>query len=214
MGRERKEEIFSHHNFWTKKYGGGISSGQVRSLGHKTTQSLAKRAVKSPFFRNYIVIPTANIFHILDVKVRMRILNLGKVSKVKKLDEKKAIDTGAQMLSEFLIYSFGASLLIWEYTRQAAKEEVKKEAMEQEKQDLLNAVSNIEFTVAEQAAQIRELTRITYALRDDLVKANNKHSGPVLGFGKKDSNDQEENKTVLKDVVNDFDDEEKANRLP
>ena len=118
------------------------------------------------------------------------------------------------MISDFLIYTFGATILVWEYTRQAAKEDVKKEALEQEKQDLLNTVSNIEFTVAEQAAQIRELTRITYALRDDLVKANNKHSGPVLGFGKKDSNDQEENKKVLKDVVNDFDDEETANRLP
>ena len=123
------------------------------------------------------------------------------------------------MISEFLIYTFGASILIWEYTRQAAKEDVKKEALEQEKQDLLNTVSNIEFTVAEQAAQIRELTRITYALRDDLIKANNKHSGPVLGFGKKDSsNSQGENKTVLKDVVmsyNDDDDKENTkNRLP
>ena len=69
----------------------------IKQVTKPLAQSLAKRAVKSPFFRNYIVIPTANIFHILDVKVRMRILNLGKVSKVKKLDEKKAIDTGAQV---------------------------------------------------------------------------------------------------------------------
>ena len=69
----------------------------IKQITKPLANSIANRAVKSPFFRNYICIPTANFFHILDVKVRMRILNLGKVTKVKKLDEKKAIDTGAQV---------------------------------------------------------------------------------------------------------------------
>jgi hypothetical protein len=39
----------------------------------------------------------AQFFHWVDVKIRMRILNLGKVQTVPKLDEKKAIETGAQV---------------------------------------------------------------------------------------------------------------------
>ena len=69
----------------------------IKQITKPLANSIAKRAAKSPFFRNYLCIPTANFFHHFDVKVRMRILNLGKVSKVKKLDEKKAIDTGAQV---------------------------------------------------------------------------------------------------------------------
>ena len=82
-----------------------------------------------------------------------------------------------QLLSEVLIYGFGASLLIWEYNRQVNKEEAKNAAIEQEKQDMKDQVDNIAFTVAEQAAQIRELSRLTIALRDDLEKASKKHSG-------------------------------------
>ena len=82
-----------------------------------------------------------------------------------------------QLLSEILILSFGAGILIWEYNRSGKKEEAKNAAIEQEKQDLKDQVDNIAFTVAEQAAQIRELSRITIALRDDLEKASKKHSG-------------------------------------
>ena len=69
----------------------------IKQISKPLANSIASRAKKSPFFRNYFCIPTANFFHWADVKVRMRILNLGKVSKVPKLDEKKAIDTGAQV---------------------------------------------------------------------------------------------------------------------
>ena len=37
------------------------------------------------------------MFHYLDVKIRMKILQLGKVNSVPKLDEKRAIETGTQV---------------------------------------------------------------------------------------------------------------------
>ena len=48
--------------------------------------------------------------------------------------------------------------------------------------ELREQVDNIGLTVEQQSAQIRELTRVTFALRDDLEKANMKNSG-LLGFG-------------------------------
>ena len=48
----------------------------------------------------------------------MRILNLGKVTKVPKLDEKRAIDIGVQLLSEFTIFVIAAGILMFEYNRQ------------------------------------------------------------------------------------------------
>lgn len=87
-----------------------------------------------------------------------------------------------QLLSEFLILSFGAAILIYEYQRQSAKEEAKQAEIEREKRELREQVDNIAFTVEQQAAQMRELSRITIALRDDLEKANQKNSG-FLGFG-------------------------------
>ena len=71
----------------------------VKQISKPIANGVASRAEKSKAFRNYVCIPIAQLFHLYDVKVRMRVLNLGKVSKEKvpKLNEKKAIETGAQV---------------------------------------------------------------------------------------------------------------------
>ncbi len=69
----------------------------VKQISKPLANKLAKRARSSKFFRNYVCIPSAQLFHWADVKIRMRLLNLGKVNKVPKLDEQKAIETGSQV---------------------------------------------------------------------------------------------------------------------
>ena len=78
----------------------------VKQISKPIANGIASRARKSKLFRNYICIPVAQFFHWYDVKIRMRVLNLGKVTSVPKLDEKKAIETGAQVISYFI--NFGA----------------------------------------------------------------------------------------------------------
>lgn len=115
-------------------------------------------------------IPTANLFHWYDVKVRMRVLNLGKVSSVPKLNEEKAIETGAQLLSEMIILGIAAGVLIFEYVRSSEKEEAKMEAAEAEKRALLDRVDNLELTLEKQSVQIKTLTQMSNHLDDQLIK--------------------------------------------
>jgi len=72
----------------------------VKQISKPLANSITSRARKSKVFRDYFCIPMAQFFHWADVKIRMRILNLGKVQTVPKLDEKKAIETGAQVCNE------------------------------------------------------------------------------------------------------------------
>ena len=117
----------------------------VKQVSKPIAAAVSRRAKKSPFFRNYVCIPVAQGFHLFDVKVRMRqgakfhkrekkstprlvfrILNLGKVTKVPKLNEDKAIEEGAQLLSEIVILSIAAGLVTFEYRRSSEKEEAKQ----------------------------------------------------------------------------------------
>ena len=77
----------------------------VKQISKPLAKSITNRATKSKFFREYFCIPLAQLFHLSDVKIRMKILNLGKVQKVPKLDEKKAIETGAQVRVTFFIFT-------------------------------------------------------------------------------------------------------------
>ena len=63
----------------------------IKQISKPLANAVASRAKNSKFFRNYIVLPTAQFFHWADVKIRMRILNLGKVSKVPKVSSNKLI---------------------------------------------------------------------------------------------------------------------------
>ena len=123
----------------------------------------------------------------------MRVLNLGKVTSVPKLNEKKAIETGAQvswhlasvkpksdfghtlitfgphqsfkanfypqLLSEIILIGIGSAIVIWEYRRSSAKDEAKAEAAEREKEEVRGKITDLEFIVARQSVQIKELTR-------------------------------------------------------
>ncbi len=69
----------------------------LRQLAKPIANFVTKRAKNSKIFSRYVFIPTAQMFHYLDVKIRMKILQLGKVNSVPKLDEKRAIETGTQV---------------------------------------------------------------------------------------------------------------------
>ena len=51
---------------------------------------------------------------------------MGKVTKVPKLNEDKAIEEGAQLLSEIVILSIAAGLVMFEYRRSSEKEDAKQ----------------------------------------------------------------------------------------
>lgn len=57
------------------------------------------------------------VYNWVEVKTKMWVLNLGKPVNVQPLNETMAIELGANLLGETIIYSIGAGLLIFEYIR-------------------------------------------------------------------------------------------------
>lgn len=53
----------------------------------------------------------------MEVKTKMWVLNLGAPVKIPPLSEQMAIELGANFLSEVIIFSIGAGLLVFEYMR-------------------------------------------------------------------------------------------------
>lgn len=57
--------------------------------------------------------PPAQFYNYIEVKTKMLSLNLGKPVTVPKLNEAMAIDLGANLLGEVIIFVIGAGLLMW-----------------------------------------------------------------------------------------------------
>ena len=103
---------------------------------------------------------------------------MGKASSVPRLNEEKAIETGSQLLSEFILLSIGASLLVLEFLRQSEKEEAKLEKIEQEKAELNDRIGGLEITLERQRTELRELKRLAYAIEDKVSREGKPRVNP------------------------------------
>ncbi|XP_032305497.1 putative OPA3-like protein CG13603 [Drosophila ananassae] len=133
----------------------------IKQVSKPIANVLKSNAKSSPFFRKYICMPPAQFYNWVEVKTKMWALNMGGRSvNVPPLNEAMAIELGANLLGEFIIFAIGAGLLIFEYSRQTAKENKKNEAAQMEKMQLTNTLTEMGFRLERQDAQIREMTRV------------------------------------------------------
>ncbi|XP_013775215.1 putative OPA3-like protein CG13603 [Limulus polyphemus] len=142
----------------------------VRQIAKPLANWIKTRAKRSFFFRTYVCMPPAQMYNWMEVNVKMRMLNLGKPSEVPKLNEAMAIDLGAELLGEAVIFFVAAASIIAEYIRSSLKEKDKKVAKEQHFTNLESKINYLKFTVDRQEAEIRHLTRVYYVLEQNHLK--------------------------------------------
>uniref|UniRef100_A0A182VR91 OPA3-like protein n=1 Tax=Anopheles minimus TaxID=112268 RepID=A0A182VR91_9DIPT len=133
----------------------------MKQISKPIANLLKERAKNSPFFRKYVCMPPAQFYNWMEVKTKMWALNLGKPTTVPVLNEAMAIDLGANLLGEIIIFTIGAGLLLLEYQRQVRKEANKEEMMMQEKLELQATINELNFQVQRLDTQLREVARVT-----------------------------------------------------
>ena len=93
----------------------------------------------------------------------MRLMGLSGPEKVPPLTEQAAVDVGAELLGESLIFGVAVLTLYFEYQRGQKKEANKEDAQNQKITDLQNQIKELELTVETNATQMRELTRLVHS---------------------------------------------------
>lgn len=89
----------------------------MKQISKPIASLLKARAKNSPFFRKYVCMPPAQFYNWMEVKTKMWAMNLGKPTAVPVLNEAMAIELGANLLGEIVIFTIGAGLLLLEYQR-------------------------------------------------------------------------------------------------
>uniref|UniRef100_A0A1L8DCA0 OPA3-like protein CG13603 n=1 Tax=Nyssomyia neivai TaxID=330878 RepID=A0A1L8DCA0_9DIPT len=132
----------------------------LKQISKPIANYMKNQAKKSPFFRQYICMPPAQLYNWYEVQAKMWSMNLGKPTTVQPLSEAMAIELGANLLGETIIFAIGAGILILEYARQASKETTNQQKITQEKLELNLKLQELQFQAERQDAQIRELMRV------------------------------------------------------
>lgn len=79
------------------------------------------------------------------------------------LKDERAVELGADMLGETIIFSVAIITVYFEYNRQKRNEEKKEQQREDKLVTLEGTVRDMELKIDEQSAQIRNLTRNLWA---------------------------------------------------
>ncbi|CAL8086521.1 unnamed protein product [Calicophoron daubneyi] len=107
------------------------------------------------------------MYHLWETRLKLRILGLGRTKNVAELTEDAAVDLGAEMLGELLMFSFGALILGIEYRRGARKEAIKEERVQRKFDDLVNQINELTTLMEIQDARMRGLTRSVALKKSD-----------------------------------------------
>jgi len=141
----------------------------IKQVSKPIAKRIAARARETRIFRDYVCIPTAQLFHWYEIQLKLKILNVGgKATKVPKLSEAKAIEQGSEILSEFLLFSLAASILIYEYNRSSEKEAAKEERLRADREMIKTKITELELKVERQTIQIKSLGQQALELHTDI----------------------------------------------
>ncbi|GAB6029264.1 hypothetical protein CHUAL_005031 [Chamberlinius hualienensis] len=141
-----------------------------KQLSKPLATRIKNGAKDSVLFREYICMPPAQIYHWVEVTVKMRMMNLGKPTDVPKLNEAMAIELGAELLGEGIIFLVAAACLVAEYRRSSNKEREKEERRENQIIEMNQRIEELELRLERQSTRIRGLDRMTSGMHTSFTK--------------------------------------------
>ncbi|NXX22618.1 OPA3 protein, partial [Podargus strigoides] len=92
----------------------------ARQLSRPLAARIKAGARASPFFRTYICLPPAQLYHWVEMRAKMRLMGF-RGAAVKPLNEETAAELGAELLGEAIVFGVGGLCLYLEYARQTGQ---------------------------------------------------------------------------------------------
>ncbi|KAM9811799.1 optic atrophy 3 protein homolog [Syngnathus typhle] len=130
----------------------------VKQLSKPVANRIKAGARRSEFFKNYVCMPPAQLYHWVEMRTKMRIMGFRGAS-IKPLNEEAAAELGAELLGETLIFLVGGGCMVLEYTRQAVNSRNKEDELNETLTSLQTQIAELTFTTETLSAQLREVNR-------------------------------------------------------
>nr|XP_057936198.1 optic atrophy 3 protein homolog [Doryrhamphus excisus] len=130
----------------------------VKQMSKPIANRIKAGARRSDFFRSYICLPPAQIYHWIEMRTKMRIMGF-RGSTIKPLNEEAAAELGAELLGETVVFLIGGGCMVLEYSRQSANSRRKEEELTETLTGLQTQIAELTFTTETLSAQLREVNR-------------------------------------------------------
>ncbi|KAI9484116.1 MAG: optic atrophy 3 protein-domain-containing protein [Benjaminiella poitrasii] len=150
-----------------------IGSLLVRTLAKPVANSIKTQAKQHPKFREFCI-NVAQGSHTLEMTLKMKFLGY-KTEKIRPLNDARAIESGANFLSEAFVFAVAASVIIAESWRSRATAKNRRNYVD----DALENLENQNKTMTELLEETRQLNR-TNEERLKQIEEDNIHLRKIL----------------------------------
>jgi len=133
----------------------------IRQAGRPLARMVENLASRSSAFRRMVCLPLAQFYHYYEVKMKLAALNLGlgKVTKVTKLSEEKAVKQASEIISEVTILGVVVVILVHEYRKSKAESDQMEVESKMARDEIRERIFDLESQLEDNAEQIRNLVR-------------------------------------------------------
>ncbi|XP_003229901.1 optic atrophy 3 protein [Anolis carolinensis] len=135
----------------------------VRQISKPLAARIKDGARASPFFRQYICGPPAQIYHWVEMRAKMRIMGF-RGAAIKPLNEEAAAELGAELLGEAIVFVVGGLCIFLEYSRQSTNSKKKEDELNSTLLSLQEQIAELNLTVETLDTRLREVNRIVVEL--------------------------------------------------
>lgn len=125
----------------------------------------------------------------------MWVMNMGKPDTIPPLNEKMAIELGANLLGESIVFVVAAGAILMEYSRQVRKETTKEALRQEEMDEVVDKIRDLSIQVKSQDMEIERLKNMMGELNNKVIRIPWK--GPL-----KHSTDDKHESNVTKEASN------------
>lgn len=160
----------------------------VKQISKPIANQLKNAAKSSRLFRQHVCLPPAQFYHFVETRFKMYLMGFGKPTVIPPLNEQMAVELGAELLGEGIVFLAAVATLYFEYSRQASNTKAKEEETEQQIKHFQKQLELLYDLTRQQEERIKQIDKqlnssIFKNLSEKLIKSNN-NTGPDSSHSK------------------------------
>ncbi|XP_066963766.1 optic atrophy 3 protein homolog isoform X5 [Macrobrachium rosenbergii] len=144
------------------------------------------------------------VYHWCEVRMKMYVMNITRSKEsapIPRLNEEAAIELGANLLGEGVIFGIAVAILAFEVGRQKEKDRKKEEKEADFINGLENRINELTFANEELDTKIRELTRAVYATQHQMQVKGRPPEEQSLKFDSRKAENTSHESVIIRAVM-------------
>ncbi|KRY75751.1 Optic atrophy 3 -like protein [Trichinella pseudospiralis] len=136
----------------------------ARQVSRPIANQLKNGAKRNYTFRRFVCLPIAQLYHRVEITRKMIMIGFGKPVTIPELNEEAAVELGADILGEMVVYAIAVFVVAFEYMRSNEKARIKEEELQQRLENIESSLKEFRADSQKQYAELQALQNLTQSV--------------------------------------------------